>query len=561
MVDRIAISALEHSTDRLINIVEDASNEQGMVDLLEEQKIFPVFRITLLNNKGIMIYDSYLPNLLKEQYIPYSQTAYPEVEEAIKTGRGVHQGYSKLFDKELLYVAVRFEFQGHIYVMRTAYSTKVIEDFLSNFEISFFLFCLTALLVFTFLVLFVFHRLSKPIQNIINVLRSYEVGKEEDIPQIVLPGGKGKDDFHVLADTINTLSGRIRSQIQSITEERNEKEAILESLGEGVIAVDAKMIVRYVNFIGSKMLGLPKRHLLNKQFPQEGDKRLIPLIERCQNLLQACQDTGGVITDSISVGDLHKKYIDLIAAPKSQGNGAIIVLQDKSSHYKVLEMGKDFVANASHELRTPITIIKGFAETLQDLPELTSEMLEDITEKIVRNCERMDTLVKNLLTLADLEHLPETRFRQCDLVTLVENCRHLVESVYKDALIAIEKNQEEINVEADPDILELAVMNLMDNAAKYSSGGAKINVSIMQDDEEAVLKISDNGIGIPETDMEHIFERFYTVNKAHSRRLGGAGLGLSIVKTIIERHDGTITVESTPGKGTTFTIHLPLHRI
>ncbi|MEK7339515.1 MAG: ATP-binding protein, partial [Verrucomicrobiota bacterium] len=238
-------------------------------------------------------------------------------------------------------------------------------------------------------------------------------------------------------------------------------------------------------------------------------------------------------------------------------SGAIVVLQDKTSHYKVLEMGKDFVANASHELRTPITIITGFAETLQDLPDLPRDVVIEITEKIVRNCQRMDSLVKNLLTLADLENLPPSRFTECDVVAIVETCRQVVLSLYEKAKIHIEKSEESILVAADPDILELAIINLLDNAAKYSPPPAEILVQIAQLSEEVSITIQDKGIGIPVADLEHIFERFYTVDKAHSRRLGGAGLGLSIVKTIIENHHGVISVKSEMGVGTTFTILLP----
>jgi signal transduction histidine kinase len=227
---------------------------------------------------------------------------------------------------------------------------------------------------------------------------------------------------------------------------------------------------------------------------------------------------------------------------------------------KVLEMGKDFAANASHELRTPITIIRGFAETLQDLPELPRDMVVDIIEKIVRNCQRMDTLVKNLLTLADLENLPDSRFKECDLVVLAETCRQVVLVVYETAQTTIEKNSESITIAADPDILELAIINLLDNAAKYSNPPAKITIKLEQEGDEACISISDQGIGIPPADLEHIFERFYTVDKARSRRLGGAGLGLSIVRTIVEKHHGTISVTSMVGIGTTFFIRLPIHR-
>jgi|SRR5579862_1901823 len=360
---------------------------------------------------------------------------------------------------------------------------------------------------------------------------------------------------------IFVLLDRIRTQGKHFMEERNEKEAILESLGEGVLAVDKDMRIRYVNYIGSRMIGFPRKQLAGKSFIELEGLTPSPLLEKSRQLLETCQSKMTILTDSIFIAEGKKIYIDLIAAPKLQQNGAILVLQDKSSHYKVLEMGKDFVANASHELRTPITIIRGFAETLHDMPELPREMVSDITEKIVRNCQRMDNLVKNLLTLADLENIPESRFQECDLGLLMENSKQVVLSIYEDAQIRIEKNKESIIVDADPDILELAIINLMDNAAKYSTPPAQITIKIDQIGDEAQIIIADRGIGIPAEDIEHIFERFYTVNKAHSRRLGGAGLGLSIVKTIIEKHHGGISASSVLRQGTSFTVTLPVRRI
>ena len=187
---------------------------------------------------------------------------------------------------------------------------------------------------------------------------------------------------------------------------------------------------------------------------------------------------------------------------------------------KMSERGKDVVANASHELRIPVTIIKGFAETLQDFPELPRDSVADIVGKIVRNCQRMDTLVKNLMTLADLENLPELCFQKCDLVMLAEACRQTILAVHKTAQIAIEKSNESIPVAADPDILELAILNLLDNAVKYSNPPAKITIKLEQEAEQGCISISDQGIGIPSVDLRHIFERFYAVDKARSRRLG-----------------------------------------
>lgn len=560
-VTKIVRASLEKSTIALLNQIRDARNEKDLVERLKNQRFFVFFRVSLLNSQGGLLYDDYLLKHLGDEYRVLYPTSHPEVITALKEGVGYQEGYSQIFDQKFSYVAVAFDFQGDKYVLRTAFPFIQVEELIRNFEKGFLLFSFVLLLISSGTSWYIFYKFSKPIQKIIKAIRPYQGAENDAFPEIAFPASftQGEDDFSRLAKTLNSLSERIRLQIKSIIEERNEKEAILESLGEGVVAVDSDMQVRYVNFIGSKMLGLPKRHLMGKAFPStQGNGG--SLLEKARALLEACQIRQTILTDSLSLSKGKKLYLDLIAAPKMEGSGAIIVFQDKSSHYKVLEMGKDFVANASHELRTPITIIKGFAETLQDLPKISHEMLTDILEKIVRNCQRMDNLVKNLLTLADIENLPETRFKECDIFSLLDNCRHLLVSLYPDATVTIEKSEEVLTLYGDSDLLELAIVNLFDNAAKYSKGPAEIRVRVEKREGEIVFAIEDRGIGIPAADLEHVFERFYTVNKAHSRRLGGAGLGLSIVKTIVEKHGGTIQVTSMVGRGTTFTLTLPLKR-
>ncbi len=553
-VRQIVQRSLEETCMSLIEQLKEAPSEQGMIQSLEHQEMFVFFRVSLLNEQGELLYDSQLKRKIGEAYQPYYRADHPEVIKALQKGVGYSEDWSEIFQRKFAYVAIRFDHQGKIYILRTAFPYTQVQELIRNFQIGLFAVDIIFLMIFSVSMWFVFSRLSRPIHEIINAIRPYQEGKQEDVPEILLPEG-ADDEFKQLANTLNSLSRKVRAQIQTVVEERNEKEAILESLVEGVIAVDAAGIIRYANFTASKMIGIPKRHLLGKPFPVGKE-----LLERCKSMLQMAQNQNMAVTDSIAMGDAQKIYLDLIAAPKAHQSGGIIVLQDKSSHYRILEMGKDFVANASHELRTPITIIKGFAETLQDLPEISADMLADITEKIVRNCQRMDTLVKNLLTLADIENIPETRFQETDLLILLENCRHMLLSVYSEAHVEIHKEKERMLVPADPDLLELAFMNLFDNGAKYSSPPAFIVANVREVGEEVKITITDQGIGIPEEDLDRIFDRFYTVNKAHSRRLGGAGLGLSIVKTIIEKHEGAISASSKLGQGTTFTILLPKSR-
>ncbi len=336
-----------------------------------------------------------------------------------------------------------------------------------------------------------------------------------------------------------------------------ERDLVLGSLMEGVLLLDEKGLVQYANFAASRILSSSKKLLEGKMLPEKKESLLL---EKTRQILESCRRLRTPVTDSIVMESDKKLHLDVIVMPQVDLLGFIVIFQDKSSDHKVLEVGKDFVSSASHELKTPLTIIKGFAETLQDMKDLPKEIVEDILEKIVRNCHRMDTLVKNLLTLADIESLPLTNPQYCDLECLVEECKRVVLSVYPEASIEIVKNSEAITAEVEPSLLELAILNLIGNAVKYSSSPAKVLIHLNQNPDEVQIEVSDEGMGIPQDDLEHIFERFYTVNKAHSRKLGGAGLGLSLVQTIVEKHEGTIQVASTLGKGSKFTVLLPCHQ-
>lgn len=557
----VIFGALSRNSDHLLHALEETKSLDDMLTLIQEIDEIILYGIAVFDPSGTVLFDSTIGPFSKEKYSSY----YPQLQINTPIPSRKKSTYSidtsSVTKKKVLYITIPFQAHHTHYILRTSFDFSLVSDLAGDFESWYLIFCVLAFCFFALLTTLFFHRINYPIQRIIKAISPYQRGESDTIAPIILPESiDTEDQFYKLAATLNSLSERLRNHIQTILNERNEKEAILESLGEGVIAVDDQLAVRYVNFIGSKMLGMPRRHLIHRPFPTMPNKASSSLFEKCRHLLHTARETQTLVTDSIALGDTKKIYIDLVAAPTTQNNGAIIVLQDKSSHYRVLEMGKDFVANASHELRTPITIIKGFAETLQDLTELPREMLVDITEKIVRNCQRMESLVKNLLTLADLENLPDSRFQECNLYNLIESCVQVVHGVYPNAQFTMKKESPLVTAFADPDILELAITNLLDNACKYSPPPAQITITLSKTATDALITVSDKGIGIPSQELEHIFDRFYTVNKAHSRRLGGAGLGLSIVKTIIEKHDGTISASSVLGSGTTFTIALPAHR-
>ncbi len=549
-VKRIVTRAMEERASELILKIQSATDNESLVRMLKDQKPRIFFRVSVISNERKVLYDSHMKRLLGPKFSQEYVVEHPEVLEAFNSGHGYNEEYSDLLGQKFAYFAKAFDFHGNTYVMRSAFPYKYVEEMTQDFEIGFFTISVIVLLLFSLMALFTFHHLSSPIQKIIDAVRPYQEGAKA-LPEIQLAASPS-DDFGKLAATLNSLSRRVQKHIDSLIQERNEKEAVLESLIEGVISTDQDGRVTYINQTALDMLGLDFRLAVGRHITD-----LAPV--ELPKLLLECVEENTLKTTSMQMkNDWGRVYLDLVAAPKKEKQGAVLVLHDNSIHYKLLEMRKDFIANASHELKTPITIIKGFAETLYDHPDLSKDVIADVTQKIVRNCSRMTSLVKDLLALADIENLPRERLTDCNLIEIVSRCDEQLKIVYPEAEVQIAADpQADFHVFADPQLLDLAISNLMENAAKYNEAPISIQVEIKDLGSSVELSVIDNGIGIPEKDLDHIFERFYRVDKARSRKMGGSGLGLSIVQTIVEKHFGKISVSSTVKKGSTFTIQLP----
>lgn len=336
-----------------------------------------------------------------------------------------------------------------------------------------------------------------------------------------------------------------------------EKRAILNHVDSGVVTCDREGRITYVNNQAVKMLHLKNMSILTKTMKE------VAALTDSDLFLEMDQLIDEVFEQKKKAETLFKREeervaMDIIAVPVDEGHGICVILKDRSNHHKVVEMGKEFIANASHELRTPVTIIRGFAETLRDLPEISEEMFESILGKIIRNCERIEVLVKNLLTLADLDSPQGVDMEECDLIDIVDDSCHTLLNIFPDAHIEQLQNDDHVHVWGNVGLLELAIFNLLKNAVKYSNGPAEIKITIDANEEGVELRIQDQGMGINQEELSKIFDRFYTVDKSHSRAMGGAGLGLSIVKTIIGKHEGKVWATSNTN-GSTF--HILLSRV
>lgn len=549
-VKRIAAKAMQDRAQELIVKIQSAPNNDALIRRLKEQKSLIFFRVSVITDERKVLYDSHTKRLLGPRFSQEYIVDHPEIMEAFEKGMGYNEDYSELLGQKFAYYAKAFDFHGKTYIIRTAFPYKYVVELIHDFEIGVVGIATIVLLLFSTMTWFIINYLTRPIPQIISAVTPYAEGQQNTLPEIHV-GAWASDEFIKLANTLNSLSAKLQKQLNTLTTERNEKEAVLESLVEGMVAIDQNMMITYANQAAVKFL--------NAGIPLKGHHFSELAQPQCLALLQQCQEKKQPLTDTLILKRGGPKiYLDIVAAPKRDDKGAILVLQDKTSHYRILEMRKDFVANASHELKTPITIIRGFAETMHDNPTLPTATMQEITEKIMRNCRRMANLIKDLLTLSDIENIPASRLIECDLEEIARNCRDMVLNVHPNAQITVENlSTEDSHVIADPSLMELALMNLIENAAKYSNPPSKIDVKIETEGTWVLVHVSDQGIGIPPADLEHIFEKFYTVDKTHSQKMGGSGLGLSIVQTIVEKHFGKVSVQSQLGKGSTFTIALP----
>ncbi|MBI5274221.1 MAG: hypothetical protein HY860_04120 [Chlamydiales bacterium] len=470
----------------------------------------------------------------------------PDMVKVIKK----HKGYG--IDGERFYTARAFELRGEKFIICNGIDKNIVQELIKVFQFVFNAFSIGTLGVFSFIQIMGLKFFSRKQYKVRSIARQLiNNGSQHTINQL---NALAKDD------TVQALIHLHKNNEELILRNKTlyeEKTAIIECLDEGVIVLDSIGRIKNINLKATQLLKIMSLDFIGKYLQELIRNNPSELGAFCLDLMHIAKEQDNIIKDSYEAKESEGKFFEIIAQPIKSQNGFILILQDHSSDYKVLSMGKNFVTNASHELRTPITIIKGFTETLKDLPEISEDMLIDITDKILRNCHRMASVVKSLLVLADLDYSGKASMQPCDLVGLIESCSYTLLSAFPDVKVETLFNEKEPIIWGDPDLLELAIMNLFENAVKYSDAAAYITVTVESLKDHINLSIKDRGIGIAQKDLNHIFERFYTVNKSHSRKLGGAGLGLSIVKTIIEKHNAKIHVESPGREGSIFTIQFP----
>ncbi len=364
-----------------------------------------------------------------------------------------------------------------------------------------------------------------------------------------------------LAAAVNRLGSALQSRMQELIRQWNEREAILASMAEGVLAVDPDERIISLNAAAAELIGVPREQAIGRSLPEVvRNPALQRLVSDVLNRQAAASDEIQLLQSPEEPRLLHAQGSVLYDAAE-RPHGALVVLHDVTRLKQLENVRRDFVANVSHELKTPVTTIKGYVETLLEGTVDHAEDVQRFLRIIASQADRLQALIDDLLTLSRLDEAPEKMEISLErqplspvLRAAIETCRPKAETKQIRIELACD---ERLVARLNAVLLEQAVVNLVDNAIKYSPPGQSVEVEVASGPLEIEIRVVDHGCGIPREHLPRIFERFYRVDKARSRELGGTGLGLAIVKHIAQAHGGRTSVTSSPGQGSTFCIHLP----
>jgi two-component system phosphate regulon sensor histidine kinase PhoR len=479
----------------------------------------------------------------------------PEILDAMEKDVGASTRYSPTLGKQLMYLAVPLKRNSRtVAFVRAAIQVDSVDRDIEAVQMNMAFSGLVIAGFATLLSLLVSHRIRRPIEEI---RRGAERFSQGDF-QHPLPVSDLKE-IGELSETLNTMARELQKTFFTITEQRNELGAVLSSMAEGVLAMDMEERILGMNHAASVIFECD---------PKQVQGRTIQEVIRhpeLQSLVTKALASEEAVERDVVLYLKEERVLNGHATILRDGEGnrvgVLVVLNDITRLRKLENIRKDFVANVSHEIRTPITAIKGFVETLRDGAMQSPEEADRFLGIIQNHVQRLESLVEDLLSLSRIEEDTEK-----EAIALEEKA---VKDVLAGALQLCQMKAEpkqirmvlsckqDVVARINPSLLEQAVVNLLDNAVKYSEPGKSVWVEMDKTEKDVLIRVRDEGCGIEKQYQERLFERFYRVDKARSRKLGGTGLGLAIVKHIMEAHGGRVSVESQPGRGSTFTLHLP----
>lgn len=561
----LAIYASSLFNDTIINTDKDALTQRSnlikekietsdldsvnLQDFVKRYDNLSGARVTLIQINGKVLADS------REEPAQMDNHAdRPEVIDALTGKTGISQRYSFTLKEDFMYAAVPiYSKDGKmIYVLRTGYPLTGVLKEAQNANTGLLLTVIFFGVIILVLGFIGVKNLLQPIENIKEAALRYSKG---DFSQKIYP--PSDNELKTLAESLNSMAAQLDEKLDIIGEQNNLQEVVLESMKEGVLAVDYDERILLLNTTAAKILNISDIKVQGKTLQE------VIRVSEIQKFFKKLISEESPQEAEIILQHEKDKFLQLSGTMlydmDNKALGALVVFNDITNLKYLDTLKKDLVANVSHELRTPVTTIKGFIETLREGAIDDPKNAERFLNIISKHIDRLNMLIDDLLILSKLEEKPD------EIKVSNENISSVLNSVAEDyEFKANEKKiklsincNDKLEARINKHLIEQAIGNLVDNAIKYSDKKTNIEAGAYIEDEQLIIYVNDEGYGISQDHMPRLFERFYRIDKGRSREEGGTGLGLAIVKHIINTMNGTIDVDSTPGKGTKFTVKIP----
>jgi len=518
----------------------EANDIAGMNRLVKQLGRETEIRITVIQPDGIVIADSQNEPATMENHRDR-----PEVLRALYGNEGDATRFSSTMGEQMLYLALPVEKNGQTrFVLRVSLYISDIQVLIKELKWKIFG-ALFFLFLFAMAMAWYFSRgISKPVQEIVAATRKFAEGNFD--VKIFL---KKKDELGEVAESFNKMVVQQKTMFDQLNQNREELRAILSSMKEGLVVIKPDGTICLCNESFEEIIGQTCEK-------GKGFRELLRIPNFAAYIKRAFEKNDNFYEEI----ELNNKIYLVGFNQMNRGIKLVIIFRDISGFKHLERMKKDFVVNLTHELKTPLTAIKGFMETLEEEENIKHT---DYVEIIKRHTDRMNQIVSDLLILSELEETNrDIDFEDLDLGSIVNNLLNIFREKIKEKKLELHVDipNHLPPVKGEKFKVEQMFINLLDNAVKYTEKGS-VSVSLSKNSHQNTIdiQVKNTGLPIPEKSLPRIFERFYVVDKSRSRKLGGTGLGLSIVKHVVILHKGEISVENCKDQGTVFNIKLPLN--
>lgn len=483
-------------------------------------------RITWVAGDGTVLYDSQADASKMENHADRE-----EIRQALENESGTAQRYSATLAQQTLYTAQRLS-DGSVIRMASAQQTVVVV-LLSMIQ--------PILLILGIALIISAVLASRMTRGIIRPIVSLDLEHPENCDTY--------EELVPLLTRVKRQNETIQCQMAQLSQQQQEFSALTENMSEGFLLLDRRGRVLSYNSGALRQLGAQ---------PPKGEVNVL-VLNRSEGFQRAVDDA---LEGRKSCQMIHQggRWCQVLANPvlrDGEQAGVVMVLLDVTEQEQREELRREFTANVSHELKTPLTAISGIAEIMRG-GMVKPEDIEDFAGDIYQEAQRLIALVEDIIRLSRLDEGEGGLEREdVDLLKLSDQVVHRLEPAARKQDVALKVTGRSVKVHGVASVLEEMLYNLCDNAIKYNKPGGRVTVTVDYLGQDAQVQVEDTGIGIPQEDQSRVFERFYRVDKSHSKEIGGTGLGLSIVKHGAALHDGQVRLESTPGKGTKVTMVMP----